>query len=88
MEHKGELDKLVEQVGVLMKKVETMAGDTVVRTEAELIKEYKEGKIDQWNPNEAMVAWAELQALAAGDEAKVEGEGAMVQPIIEDARIE
>ncbi|KAL5797929.1 hypothetical protein ACOSQ2_002749 [Xanthoceras sorbifolium] len=72
MEHKSKLDNLVEQVSVLMEKVEIVVCDAVVRIKAELLKEYKEGKVDHWNPDEAIAAWAELEALAAAEAAEVE----------------
>ncbi|KAL5823573.1 hypothetical protein ACOSQ4_021473 [Xanthoceras sorbifolium] len=49
----------------LFEKVETIAGNAIVKTKTELILEYNEGRTDQWCANEAISTWEELQALAA-----------------------
>ncbi|KAL5779411.1 hypothetical protein ACOSQ2_010148 [Xanthoceras sorbifolium] len=91
MEHKAELDNLFGQGSASIEKVETIVGDAVIKTKAELVKEYKEGKVDQLNSDEAIAAWAELEALAAAEASEVEanvGDKALVESTVEDARIE
>ncbi|KAL5756782.1 hypothetical protein ACOSP7_021215 [Xanthoceras sorbifolium] len=63
----------------LFEKVETIAGNAIVKTKTELILEYNEGRTDQWCANEAISTWEELQALAAA-------KGKEVKPSV-DARV-
>ncbi|KAL5775719.1 hypothetical protein ACOSP7_013276 [Xanthoceras sorbifolium] len=87
-EHKAEMDNLVEQMGALMEKVETIASDAVVKTKAELMKEYIEGRVDYWRLEGDIIAWEELKALAVAEEAEVSvsgGDGAWVPSSVDDA---
>ncbi|KAL5831512.1 hypothetical protein ACOSQ4_016866 [Xanthoceras sorbifolium] len=87
MEQKAEIDNLLRQVSAFIETCRTITGDTVL-TKAELIKEYKERKVEHWNLKEAIAAWEEIQALAATEVSEVEGVIEEVPPTIEDARIE
>ncbi|KAL5742164.1 hypothetical protein ACOSP7_028896 [Xanthoceras sorbifolium] len=91
MEHKAELDNLVQQMSILMEKVETITGDAVIKTRAEIMQQYNDGKVNQWQPDEAITAWAELEALAVAEEAKIEapiGDDVLVSSPVDDAIID
>ncbi|KAL5754836.1 hypothetical protein ACOSP7_023056 [Xanthoceras sorbifolium] len=53
---KVEVGSLAEQVEGLVERFETIAGDAVVKIKAELMAEYKEGKVDHWCPDEDIAA--------------------------------
>ncbi|KAL5776757.1 hypothetical protein ACOSP7_009683 [Xanthoceras sorbifolium] len=89
MEQKAEIDNLLKQVSVLMEKCETIFGDAVVQTKVELIKEYKEGKVEHWNPEKDFAVWEEIQALTAAEAGEVEGvvgEGDVMPSTVNDAQ--
>ncbi|KAL5789788.1 hypothetical protein ACOSQ2_004676 [Xanthoceras sorbifolium] len=88
IEHRAELDNLFGQVNSMMEKMETIAGDAVVKTKAKIMQQYKDGKVNQWRPDEAIAAWEELKALATAEEADVKaavGSGGLVPSPAEDA---
>ncbi|KAL5821586.1 hypothetical protein ACOSQ3_023468 [Xanthoceras sorbifolium] len=53
---KVEVGSLAEQVDGLVERFETIAGDAVVKIKAELMAEYKEGKVNHWCPDEDIAA--------------------------------
>ncbi|KAL5857073.1 hypothetical protein ACOSQ3_004531 [Xanthoceras sorbifolium] len=88
IEHRAELDNLFGQVNSMMEKMETIAGDAVVKTKAKIMQQYKDWRVNQWWPDEAIAAWEELKALAAAEEADVKaavGSGGLVPSPAEDA---
>ncbi|KAL5738401.1 hypothetical protein ACOSP7_031162 [Xanthoceras sorbifolium] len=80
-ELKANIEQLQRDPKVEVDSLEIIAGDMVAKTKAELIVEYKEGKVNRWRLDKEIVAWEELKALIAAEEGEVEptvGDGAMV----------
>ncbi|KAL5752855.1 hypothetical protein ACOSP7_023046 [Xanthoceras sorbifolium] len=79
-DRKVKVDSLAGQIKELVEKFETIAGDAVVKTKAELMAECKVGKVNHWCPDKGIAVWDELKALATAEAGEVE-------PSVEDGML-
>ncbi|KAL5750005.1 hypothetical protein ACOSP7_024608 [Xanthoceras sorbifolium] len=88
MEHKAEIENFLGQMSLLMEKCATIVGDAIIQTKAELMREYKEEKVDSWKVNEAITAWEEVKELAVVELKEEAVEGGKKALNVDEATIE
>lgn len=53
------------EIKTLTDQLETIAVDAMIKTRAQLMADFKAGKSSEWNPDEAIEMWQDMEAEAA-----------------------